>query len=87
MKITAINTNLNIRNNKNTTFEGNFVPKFVSSGYDKLTDKIATGIGKVIDTKAVQNFSKKYHDTNIATHIFSATGILLSKLKKKEKNL
>ncbi len=81
MKITAINTNLNTNNTSkrnNVSFEGSFVPKFVSSGYDKVTDKIATGIGKIIDTKPVQNFSKKFHNTNIATHIFSATGILLS---------
>ena len=81
MKIAAINTNLNINKaykKNNTSFEGGFVSNAINSGYDKFTDKIAIGIGKIIDTKPLQNFSQKFSGTNIATHIFSATGILLS---------
>ena len=47
--------------------------------YDKFTDKIAKGMGKVIDTKTFQNFADKLkNNDNMPTHIFSATGILLS---------
>ena len=72
MNVSPVNT---INNNQN--FNG-MMPKFVSTGYNGFTDGLAKGIGKIIDTKAVQDFSNRFHDTNIATHIFSATGILLS---------
>ncbi len=79
MKINAMNTNFNIyQNRSNTSFGASIVPTAISKGYDKLTDKLAVGFGKIIDTKTVQNFSKKFHNTNLATHMFSATGILLS---------
>ena len=81
MNITAINNNLNTQASTpkyQANFGRNIVPKIVSTGYDKFTDKIATGMGKIIDTPAVQNFAKKFHNTNLATHMFSATGILLS---------
>lgn len=61
----------------NSTGNQNF-NGFVARGYDRFTDGLAKGMGKIIDSKPVQEFAKKYHDTNIATHIFSATGILLS---------
>ena len=72
MNISPINAKSNINANAQN-FNG-----FVASGYDRLTDGLAKGFGKIIDTKPVQNFAKNFHDTNIATHIFSATGILLS---------
>ncbi len=72
MNISPINTKPNTLTTTQN-FNG-----FVSRGYDRMTDGLAKGFGKIIDTKPVQNFAKKFHDTNIATHIFSATGILLS---------
>ena len=75
MNITPINTIKN--SSKQQNFNG-FTPKFVAQGYDRFTDSLAKGMGKIMDTRTVQNFAKKFHDTNIATHIFSATGILLS---------
>ncbi len=46
--------------------------------YNQATDKIAQGIGKVIDTSCIQKASKKFYDTNIAQHIMSLTDILLT---------
>ncbi len=77
MNIKAINNQLNTYNTQSSNricFSGNFL----NTNYDKFTNKLAIGIGKIIDTKTIQNFSKKFHNTNLATHIFSATGILLS---------
>ncbi|MCR4881911.1 MAG: hypothetical protein K6A44_08185 [bacterium] len=76
MNISPI-SNKNYINTQQQSFNG-IVPKFVAAGYDRFTDGLAKGMGKIIDTKTVQNFADKFHDTNIATHIFSATGILLS---------
>jgi len=75
MNISAINN----YNNKSTNFTSLNLSKGLSAGYDKLTDKLATGLGKVIDTPTMQNLADKfYKNDNIATHIFSATGILLT---------
>ena len=76
MNITPINT----YNNKYTANSNkqSFGRMLGAKTYDRFTDGIAKGIGKIIDTESVQNFSKKFHNTNLATHVFSATGILLS---------
>lgn len=71
MNISPINTKLNI-NSRNQNFNG------FASGYDRLTEGLAKGFGKIIDTQPVQSFAKKFHNTNIAQHIFAGTGILLS---------
>ena len=42
---------------------------------DKTTDLIAKGVGKVIDTKAVQNASKKLYKTNFEHPLISASDI------------
>ena len=76
MNISPINTTSKI-NSRRQNFNG-FVPKSVASGYDRFTDGLARGFGKIIDTNAVQSFAKKFHDTNIAQHIFAGTGVLLS---------
>ena len=34
--------------------------------YNKVSEKLAKGIGKIIDKKLFQNFAKKYYDTNYA---------------------
>jgi len=81
MKVNAINSTYShnkYQMNKQDVAFGNAFTKAASSAYDKLTDKLAIGMGKVIDSKPIQNFTDKFHNTNIATHIFSATGILLS---------
>ena len=77
MKITALNNQ--VLNNKNSqlSFNGG-VPNVVAKGYDKLTDKIAQGLGKVMDTKTVQQYADKFKNVNVAKHVFPATGILLS---------
>ena len=70
MKISAVH---NYQNQNTANFKG------LSSGYNKLTEGLARGIGKIIDTPAMQKVTDKfYNSNNIATHIFSATGILLS---------
>ena len=76
MNVSPISNNTKI-NTRQQNFNG-FVPKFVASGYDRFTDGLAKGMGKIMDTQTIQKFADKFHNTNIATHIFSATGILLS---------
>ena len=76
MNISPVNNNKYIRVQQQN-FNG-FVPRFIAAGYDRFTDGLAKGMGKIIDTKPVQKFANNFHNTNIATHIFSATGILLS---------
>ncbi|HIU91725.1 MAG TPA: hypothetical protein IAD26_01175, partial [Candidatus Limenecus avicola] len=46
--------------------------------YNKVSEKLAKGIGKIIDKKLFQNFAKKYYDTNYAQHITSLTDIVLT---------
>lgn len=46
--------------------------------YNAATDKIAAGIGKLLDKKSVQDFAKKYYDTNYSQHIASLTDIVLT---------
>ncbi len=46
--------------------------------YNNATELLAKGIGKVIDTKPLQNFAKKYYETNYAQHITSLTDTLLT---------
>jgi len=74
MRISSVQ-NYNIVSNQ--TF-GAKVPNFVSKGYDKFTDKIAQGLGKIMDSKSVQKYADKFKDVNVAKHVFPATGILLS---------
>lgn len=76
MNISPINTTTNI-NTSNQSFNG-IIPKTISVGYDRFTDSLARGMGKIIDNPQVQNFTEKFHNTNIATHMFAATGVLLS---------
>lgn len=69
MNITSINAQQNISKSQRQTFNG---------GYDILTSGLAKGMGKIISSPFVENFTNKFHNTNLATHMFSATGILLS---------
>ena len=50
----------------------------MTKNYDKFTDKIALGLGKIMDTKTVHKYAEKFKDVNVAKHVFPATGILLS---------
>ena len=45
-----------------------------------ITDKVAKGLGRIIDNKKVQNFALKYqgNDKDIAKHITAATDTLLT---------
>lgn len=44
----------------------------------KLTENLAKGIGKIIDTKIIQKFANKYKDSNFAQHIMNLTDIVLT---------
>ena len=46
--------------------------------YDKTTEQIAKGIGKIIDTKIIQKLSKKYYATNYEQHMMNITDIALT---------
>jgi len=78
MQITTLNNFSTKYNAYQKTSFGSVVPKFVSKNYDKFTDKIAHGLGKIIDTKVVQRYAEKFKDKDVAKHVFPATGILLS---------
>lgn len=74
-------------NNKKTEKENK--PKSISfkgriptsqSFYKKMVDKISQGLSKVFNSTKVQNFSEKYHDTNLAQHMFSGSDILATSL-------
>lgn len=49
---------------------------FKNSLYDKYTDKIATGIGNLMNTKTVQNLAEKFHKTNFEMHMMNLTDVL-----------
>ncbi|MFI3300791.1 MAG: hypothetical protein R3Y28_05155 [Candidatus Gastranaerophilales bacterium] len=55
-------------NNDKTSFNGKFI--------QTSTNQLSKGIGKIIDTKFVQNVSKKFSNTNVEQHIISATDAL-----------
>ena len=46
--------------------------------YNNAAESLAKGIGKIIDTKPLQNFVKKHYETNYAQHITSLTDTLLT---------
>lgn len=57
----------------------------------QITEQLAKGIGKIIDTKPLQEFAKKYQNSNFAQHIMSLTDIVLTaafaRRVKKDKNI
>lgn len=53
-------------------------PLSFKGAYASMTENIAKGIGKLIDTNPVQKAAKKFADTNFAQHIISMTDILLT---------
>ena len=54
----------NNRESKNPTFKG------------KGEEKLAKGVGKILDNKGMQKFSKKYKDSNFPMHIIAGTDII-----------
>lgn len=49
------------------------------SANNQFSNSVAKGLGKILDTKTFQKFAEKLkNNDNMPTHIFSATGILLS---------
>ncbi len=46
--------------------------------YNQATNTLAKGIGKVINSSTIQNFAKKYADTNFIQHIMSITDTILT---------
>ena len=67
----------NTEKNHQISFTGRNLPNNL---YKNFTEKLSIGIGKIMDLKPIQNLSQKYHQTNIAQHIFSANDILLTGL-------
>ena len=61
--------------NKSNPHFGN--AKF-SKVYSAMTDTLALGMGKVLNSDPVIKFAEKFHNTNIADYVFKASGILLS---------
>ncbi len=52
-------------------------PSF-TGGNSYVTEALSKGIGKIIDTKAVQKMSEKFHNTNFEQHIMSLTDVLIT---------
>ncbi len=50
----------------------------ISKAYSAMTDTLAVGMGKVLNSEPIIKFSEKFHNTNIADYVFKASGILLS---------
>lgn len=46
--------------------------------YSQATNGLAKGVSKIINTKPVQDFSKKYADTNFIQHIMAVTDTVLT---------
>lgn len=46
--------------------------------YNTAVDKLAFGIGKIIDLKPVQEFAKKFSKTNFALHMMNLTDVVLT---------
>lgn len=46
--------------------------------YNTTTEKLAKGIGKIIDTNPLQKAAKKFYDTNFAQHIMSLTDAVIT---------
>lgn len=57
------------KQHKNISFKG---------FYNKATDHIAKGIGKLLNQKPLQKIAERYADTNFAQHIMNATDVLLT---------
>jgi len=78
MQITSIQNFNTALNNENLTFRAN-TNSLLNKTCEGATDVLAKGIGKIIDTNTVQKYANKFKNSeNFATHISSATGILLS---------
>jgi hypothetical protein len=71
-----INSNKAIKNNEQYIEKPNSKVFFTGG----ITDRVAKGLGKIIDNKKVQNFAIKYqeNDKDIAKHITAATDTLLT---------
>lgn len=63
------NQNENNNSGKNVSFKGL---------YNKSTTKLSRGIGKLIDTKFVQNLSEKFYKTRYEEHMINSTDVLLT---------
>lgn len=59
----------NIKKGKVISFKG---------AYDKTAEHLAKGIGKLIDTKPLQDLAKRFYDSNLSQHIMSLTDIVLT---------
>jgi len=62
---------------KSISFKGRIpTPSF----YKRMVDKISQELSKVFNSSKVQNFAEKYHDTNLAQHMFSGSDVLATGL-------
>lgn len=46
--------------------------------YNSASEKLAKGIGQIINTKPIQDFARKFSETNFALHIMNTTDVLLT---------
>lgn len=72
----AILTTATIPYVMNTVFPKNDATKKGNNPSFKGKNSLSNGIGKILDNKKVQEFSKKYKDTNFPMHIIACTDIL-----------
>lgn len=61
-----------------------------STAFMGATDKLSKGVGKIIDTSAVQKLTDKFHNTNFEMHIMAltdtlATGTFIAQTSKSKK--
>ena len=80
--IPVIMDNLFFRHKKNTHQEEKIsdIKQQNINFTGRISDKIAKGLGKILDNKSFQNFAKKYEnkDKDVAKHITAGTDILLT---------
>ena len=76
----------NLYTNMTRTINSN--SNYINKIYNHGVELLSKGIGKIIDTKTVQNISEKYSNTNFPQHIMSATDVLttLTFIKQTQKN-
>lgn len=65
------------KNKKHTRTQKSKVISFKGL-YNKSVENIANKIGKIIDTKPFQSFTRKFYQTNFTQHIMSLTDTLLT---------
>ena len=84
---------LKVENGKLNNFQlstFNIQHDYNSPAFTGATDKIAKGIGKLLDTTAIKKLTEKFHNTNFEMHIMAltdtlATGTFITQTAKSKK--